>query len=73
MSTSSTFTIETRTMSDVSAVSAAAGLSSSSALISFFAETLPVLQWLAACVAIISGCVGIAWVGYQYISRRRKG
>jgi hypothetical protein len=71
MQTSSTFKVENKAMSDVSGIGTSVGLSGGSALVSFFAETLPVVQWLAACVAIVSGLVGIAWVGYQYAKRRR--
>lgn len=43
-----------------------AGLSVSCTPVAWFANTLPVLQWLAIFVGIISGCVSI----YKFIKTK---
>lgn len=58
-------------MSDSSTVIVSAGVAGSSAVVSFAVKTLPVVQWLAAATAIMSGLIGIAWVVYQYLQRRK--
>lgn len=45
---------------------APAVVSGGSATVSFFADTLPMVQWLAATVAIVSGVLGGSWVAYQF-------
>lgn len=43
-----------------------ATVSASSAFVAWFAETLPILQWLAALAAILSGLMAAAWVGFKF-------
>ncbi len=61
---------------DALKVSAAVTLSGSSAGVSFYADTLPMIQWYAALIAITSGLVGMMWVAIQirawFKSRRRS-
>jgi divalent metal cation (Fe/Co/Zn/Cd) transporter len=38
----------------------------SSAVVAFAAEALPVVQFAAACVAIVSGLAATAWVLYKF-------
>lgn len=45
---------------------APAAVSANTATISFFADTLPVLQWVGAVIAIISGVLGSSWAAYQF-------
>lgn len=52
---------------------APAGTSVGSATLSFFAHSLPVLQWFSAAVAIVSGVLAIAWVAIQIRDRIKRG
>ena len=40
--------------------------SGSSAIVSYTATNLPVVQYAAACVAIVSGALASAWVVYKF-------
>lgn len=46
-----------------------AATSGGGTLVSFFVDTLPVIQWLAATVALISGVIAII-LGLRKIARR---
>lgn len=46
-------------------------ISGGSAGISFFAETLPIVQWCAGAIAIVSGVLAAAWVVFQYLQTRK--
>lgn len=70
MQTSSTCQVESKM--DSSSPIAAATTSITASIVSFAASTLPLMQWIAAAVAIISGLTGVAWVAYQYVQRRLK-
>jgi hypothetical protein len=48
-----------------------AAASIGSAALSFFANTLPTVQWISAAVAIVSGLFAITWVGIQIHDRLR--
>lgn len=45
-------------------------VSVSTSIYSWCAETLPLMQWLAAGVAIVSGVVGVVWVAYKFYKAR---
>lgn len=47
-------------------------ISGSTAFISFFSQTLPIVQWLAALVAIAAGIVAILWTGYKFAMLRKQ-
>lgn len=50
-----------------------AAASGGSAIVSFTATSLPVVQFVAACVAILSGLLAGAWVAYKfYLALRGK-
>lgn len=59
-------------ISDVSRALTPATISGSTAFISFAAKTLPIVQWLAGVVAIVSGVLAAAWVVYQWQQRRKE-
>lgn len=48
-------------------------VSGSSAFVAWFAETLPILQWLAALAAILSGLMAAAWVAFKFYKVWRAG
>jgi hypothetical protein len=51
---------------------APAATSVGTSMLSFFASTLPVVQWLSAAVAVVSGLFAIVWVGIQIRDRISK-
>ncbi len=69
MSRSSTSSIGSP-MEELKAVVTFAGVSASTAIMSFFVATLPVVQWFAALTAVVSGTTGVLWIVVQY--RRGK-
>lgn len=65
-------------LSDIHKAIVPAGVSVSSATLSvtahhmtWFQDTLPLVQWLSAVVAIVSGVTGITWVVLQILNRKR--
>ena len=60
-------------LQEISKAVAPTTLSVSSTVVSFFATTLPVVQWMAAAVAVASGLVAIVWVIVQIRDRLRRG
>lgn len=52
-----------------------AAVSGGSATVSFFASTLPVVQWCAGAVAIVSGLLGASWAALKWWEwfKARKG
>lgn len=54
-------------------IEASATVSGGSAMVSWFADNLPVLQGLAAIVAIFAGLVAIAWTIYKFCTMQRDG
>lgn len=50
---------------------APAATSVSSTIVSFFVQSLPMVQWLSAAVAIVSGVLAIVWVVIQIRDRLR--
>jgi len=48
-------------------------VSASSAGVSWFTETLPVLQWLAALAAVLSGLAAFAWVVFKFYKVWKAG
>jgi hypothetical protein len=47
----------------------AATVSGSSTLVSFFASTLPIVQWIAASVAIVVGLIAIVGAVRKYLRK----
>lgn len=50
-----------------------AAVSTSGAVVAWFSETLPVLQWLAALAAVLSGFAAAAWVGFKFYKVWKAG
>lgn len=50
-----------------------AAVSTSSAFVAWFANTLPILQWLAALAAILSGLMAAAWVAFKFYKVWKAG
>jgi len=48
-------------------------VSGSSALVSWFADAMPVLQGLAAIAAILSGFMAAAWVAFKFYKVWKAG
>jgi hypothetical protein len=56
---------------DLKRAVAPAATSAGSTVVSFFAYSLPVVQWLSAVIAIVSGVLAIVWVVIQIRDRLR--
>lgn len=46
-----------------------AGMSGAATLISFFVATLPIVQWCAALMAVVSGAVAVVWGVLKIVDR----
>lgn len=57
---------------DISGAVTPASVSLGATSVSFFATTLPVLQWFAAAVAISSGFIAVAWVVAQWREQLKR-